>query len=143
MDHFRTVGNSSVQSGKDGDVMSAFTAHDGVACISVSKSNMSFIENANPAVVLALLAELEREREQKHEWRGRAEVAEEKLSFVQQRAEAAESKLATPVRLPEFTVYPLKDVGSPQWAAAQAANKAIAKCGDAVRASGFKVEGDA
>jgi len=50
---------SSIPSGQDGDVLSAFRASDGVPCVSVSQHNMSFIAAANPAAILALLAELE------------------------------------------------------------------------------------
>lgn len=50
---------SSIPSGKDGDVLSAFRAADGVPCVSVSQRDMAFIAAANPAVTLALLAELE------------------------------------------------------------------------------------
>ncbi len=50
---------SSTPSGKDGDVLSAFRASDGVPCVSVSQPDMAFIAAANPAVVLELLAELE------------------------------------------------------------------------------------
>ncbi|ASL91586.1 hypothetical protein BVG94_02500 [Serratia marcescens] len=50
---------SSTPSGKDGDVLSAFRASDGVPCVSVSQRDMAFIAAANPAVILALLAELE------------------------------------------------------------------------------------
>ncbi|MFI5817503.1 ead/Ea22-like family protein, partial [Streptomyces sp. NPDC051643] len=55
---------SSTPSGKDGDVLSAFRASDGVPCVSVSQRDMAFIAAANPAVVLALLAELEAKDEQ-------------------------------------------------------------------------------
>jgi len=57
---------SSIPSGKDGDVLSAFRASDGVPCVSVSQPDMAFIAAANPAVVLALLdriAELEAKTE--------------------------------------------------------------------------------
>ncbi|MDX6839774.1 hypothetical protein [Hafnia paralvei] len=46
---------SSLESGKDGDVISAFKAVDGMACVSVSKPNMAFIASANPQTVLEQL----------------------------------------------------------------------------------------
>ncbi|MGP2721823.1 ead/Ea22-like family protein [Serratia ureilytica] len=49
---------SSIPSGQDGDVISAFLASDGVPCVSVSQPDMAFIAAANPAVVLALLARI-------------------------------------------------------------------------------------
>lgn len=55
---------SSTPSGKDGDVLSAFRASDGVPCVSVSQPDMAFIAAANPAVVLELLAEQEAKDEQ-------------------------------------------------------------------------------
>lgn len=50
---------SSVPSGKDGDVISAFKAVDGVACVSVSRADMAFIEAAHPGVVIDLIARME------------------------------------------------------------------------------------
>lgn len=46
---------SSLESGKDGDVISAFKAVDGMACVNVSKPNMAFIASANPQTVLELI----------------------------------------------------------------------------------------
>ncbi|MCS3605285.1 hypothetical protein [Erwinia rhapontici] len=46
---------SSVPSGKDGDVISAFKAVDGVACLSVSRADMAFIEAAHPGAVIELI----------------------------------------------------------------------------------------
>ncbi|WP_456309816.1 hypothetical protein [Serratia proteamaculans] len=46
---------SSVPSGKDGDVISAFKAVDGVACVSVSRADMAFIEAAHPGAVIELI----------------------------------------------------------------------------------------
>ena len=54
---------SSTPSGKDGDVLSAFRASDGVPCVRVSQHDMAFIAAVNPIVVLALLAELEASRQ--------------------------------------------------------------------------------
>lgn len=50
---------SSVASGKDGDVISAFKAADGVPCVSVSREDMGFIEAAHPGAVLELIERLE------------------------------------------------------------------------------------
>ncbi|TQI87601.1 Ead/Ea22-like protein [Serratia marcescens] len=50
---------SSVPSGKDGDVLSAFRATDGVPCVSISRCDMEFIAAANPAAILNLLLALE------------------------------------------------------------------------------------
>ncbi|MBK4723942.1 ead/Ea22-like family protein [Pantoea agglomerans] len=50
---------SSVPSGKDGDVISAFKAVDGVACVSVSRADMAFIEAAHPGAVITLIERLE------------------------------------------------------------------------------------
>lgn len=50
---------SSVASGKDGDVISAFKAADGVACVSISQDNMAFIEAAHPGAVIELIERLE------------------------------------------------------------------------------------
>lgn len=50
---------SSVASGKDGDVISAFKAADGAACVSISQDNMAFIEAAHPGAVIELIERLE------------------------------------------------------------------------------------
>lgn len=50
---------SSVASGKDGDVISAFKAADGAACVSISHDDMAFIEAAHPGAVLELIERLE------------------------------------------------------------------------------------
>lgn len=50
---------SSVPSGKDGDVISAFKAADGAACVSISQDDMAFIEAAHPGAVLELIERLE------------------------------------------------------------------------------------
>lgn len=104
---------SSTPSGKDGDVLSAFRASDGVPCVSVSQRDMAFIAAANPAAVLELLAELEAKGER---------IAE------------LEAKLATPVRLPG-SFYPDGDIDCPLVVELYGAIEAI-------RAAGFTVEGD-
>lgn len=58
---------SSVASGKDGDVISAFKAVDGAACVSISHDDMAFIEAAHPGAVIELIERLEvaeRERDE-------------------------------------------------------------------------------
>lgn len=95
---------SSIPSGKDGDVLSAFRASDGVPCVSVSQPDMAFIAAANPAVVLALLA----------------------------RIADLEAKLATPVRLPTTSGR-----------LGVAYTRVIPEVIEAIRATGFTVEGDA
>lgn len=50
---------SSVPSGKDGDVISAFKAADGAACVSISQGDMAFIEAAHPGAVIELIERLE------------------------------------------------------------------------------------
>ncbi|KMV71985.1 hypothetical protein AI28_17805 [bacteria symbiont BFo1 of Frankliniella occidentalis] len=50
---------SSVPSGKDGDVISAFKAADGAACVSISHDDMAFIEAVHPGVVIELIVRLE------------------------------------------------------------------------------------
>jgi len=50
---------SSVHSGKDGDVISAFKAADGAACVSISHDDMAFIEAAHPGAVIELIERLE------------------------------------------------------------------------------------
>ncbi|MBH2759604.1 ead/Ea22-like family protein [Serratia ureilytica] len=70
---------SSTPSGKDGDVLSSFRASDGVPCVSVSQYDMAFIAAANPAAVLALLAELEFEKQNNAGVAGMVEDYETKL----------------------------------------------------------------
>jgi hypothetical protein len=105
---------SSIPSGKDGDVLSAFRASDGVPCVSVSQRDMAFIAAANPAVVLALLAELE--AKDKHiaeleranqsqddhinQQQDRIDSLEKTNAGLGRRLGTAEKRLATPVRLP-------------------------------------------
>lgn len=55
---------SSIPSGKDGDVISAFTATDGVPCVAVSAKDARFIANTDPDFVLSLIAEL-RQRDER------------------------------------------------------------------------------
>lgn len=52
------------------------------------------------------------------------------------------AKLATPVRLPTAMLCPEEYIGSLLWSETEAHNKAISKCAEALRAAGFKVEGD-
>lgn len=65
---------SSVASGKDGDVISAFKAADGAACVSISQDDMAFIEAAHPGAVLELIERLETAERERDELR--AEQAE-------------------------------------------------------------------
>ncbi|MEL5317636.1 ead/Ea22-like family protein [Serratia ureilytica] len=92
---------SSTPSGKDGDVLSAFRASDGVPCVSVSQHNMAFIAAANPAAVIELLAELEAKNKRIAELEAEAKVWESATTKHLERAEEAEKRLATPVRLPD------------------------------------------
>lgn len=159
---------SSTPSGKDGDVLSAFRASDGVPCVSVSQRDMAFIATANPAVILALLAELEAKDERIAEleaevkvWESaalkhlsRAEEAEKRLPILEQdklrlneiinseanRADAAEKRLATPVRLVAYRNSP--DMHTKQYYEAIGFNQGIDACSVAVRTAGFTVEGD-
>ncbi|THB20492.1 hypothetical protein [Providencia sp. MGF014] len=50
---------SCVESGKDGDIISASRAPDGVPCVSVSQEDMAFIETFNPAMIQRMLNSLE------------------------------------------------------------------------------------
>lgn len=65
------------------------------------QANARYIAEANPAVVLALLAELEELNAENTLLRETGEYLINEASDAQQRAEAAEAKLATPVRLPQ------------------------------------------
>ncbi|HAT4981733.1 TPA: ead/Ea22-like family protein [Serratia marcescens] len=92
---------SSIPSGKDGDVLSAFRASDGVPCVSVSQHDMTFIATANPAVILALLAELETERASREQWQRNCQRTEERaerldamLTESVQALKAAEQRIA-------------------------------------------------
>lgn len=49
---------SCVETGKDGDIISAFRAPDGVPCVSISQEDMEFIETFNPAMIKQLLDSL-------------------------------------------------------------------------------------
>ncbi|HIE0939497.1 TPA: ead/Ea22-like family protein [Serratia marcescens] len=126
---------SSTPSGKDGDVLSAFRAFDGVPCVSVSQRDMAFIAAANPAVVIALLAELEakdtpkdiRVAEIEKRLKQRAEEAESRIAEL-------EAKLATPVRLPDIEFVKISGIDFPVMRADIVKKE--------VRRAGFKVEGD-
>lgn len=98
---------SSVASGKDGDVISAFKAVDGAACVSISHDDMAFIEAAHPGAVLELIERLEAAERERDELRrekqndnryqellklGTAVVYE--CDAAVQRAEVAEAELA-------------------------------------------------
>lgn len=60
---------SSVPGGKDGDVISAFKAADGAACVSISHDDMAFIESAHPGAVLELIKRLEAAERERDELR--------------------------------------------------------------------------
>ncbi|HHT0933681.1 TPA: ead/Ea22-like family protein [Serratia marcescens] len=155
---------SSTPSGKDGDVLSAFRASDGVPCVSVSQRDMAFIAAANPAVILALLAELEAKDEQKDirvaeiekRLKQRAEEMERILEGITPEmiaggwtakgisdyAKSLEAKLATPVRLPARKAV-RHPAGYPEDAAREVGyNEALFDVGEALDAQGFAVEGD-
>lgn len=59
---------SSVPSGKDGDVISAFKAVDGVSCVSVSRADMAFIEASHPGTVLELIDRIEAAERERDEY---------------------------------------------------------------------------
>ncbi|MDQ7101463.1 ead/Ea22-like family protein [Serratia sp. MF2] len=104
---------SSTPSGKDGDVLSAFRASDGVPCVSVSQYDMAFIASANPAAVLAMLADLEAKDERigeleaiATEYAGKFQKAQDALKYAaimsdedKKKIAELEKRLATPVRL--------------------------------------------
>ncbi len=92
-----------------------------------------FIAAANPAAVLELLAELEATRKQSQE------LAKQCVRLGA-RAAIAERKLATPVRLVAYRNSP--DMHTKQYYEAIGFNQGIDACSVAVRAAGFKVEGD-
>ncbi|WP_241170090.1 ead/Ea22-like family protein [Serratia marcescens] len=146
---------SSTPSGKDGDVLSAFRASDGVPCVSVSQHNMAFIAAANPAVTLTLLAELEakdkriaeleraNQSQDDHinQQQDRIDSLEKTNTGLGQRLGAAEKRLATPVRLTdERTLWVGEDdydTGHVKgWNANRIEQAALLK------KQGFKVEGD-
>ncbi|HGE8480735.1 TPA: ead/Ea22-like family protein [Serratia marcescens] len=137
------------------------------------QANTRYIAATNPAVVLALLAELEAKDKRIAELEAIRAAAEKLVrckgryhSEQNYRALAAlfgvttpdlppvegdseavitelRAKLATPVRLPTAMFCPEEYVGSLLWSETEAHNKAISKCAEALRAAGFKVEGDA
>ncbi|MFH3081630.1 hypothetical protein ABK864_01225 [Serratia marcescens] len=57
-----------------------------------------------------------------------------------ERSEAAEAKLATPVRLPAARFCPAEHEGSLLWSETESHNKAISDCAESLRATGFVVE---
>ncbi|HCU0430167.1 TPA: ead/Ea22-like family protein [Serratia marcescens] len=89
-------------------------------------ADAAFIAAANPAVVLALLAELEDERASREQWQQNCTRAEERISEL-------EAKLATPVRLQS----PWVDKVGNRWLLE-------GTTADVIRAAGFAVtvEGD-
>lgn len=92
---------SSVPSGKDGDVISAFKAVDGVSCVSVSRADMAFIEASHPGAVIDLIERLEaaeRERDELIEEVTRLKDEEHKSGMLRVRVgketEALKAELA-------------------------------------------------
>lgn len=74
-----------------------------------------------------------------------AELEAEITNIVDSHAETVaelRAKLATPVRLPTAMFCPQEYIGSLLWSETESYNKAISKCGEAIRAAGFTVEGD-
>ncbi|EMK1274664.1 ead/Ea22-like family protein [Serratia marcescens] len=140
---------SSTPSGKDGDVLRAFRASDGVPCVSVSQRDMAFIAAANPAVVLELLAELEakdkriealeriNQAQDDHinQQQDRIDSLEKKNGDLGRSLGAAEKRLATPVRLKKVDSSNVPYAGD-------GFNAAVDYCADRVRAAGFTVQGD-
>lgn len=116
-----------------------------------------FIAAANPAVILALLAELEDERASREQWQQNCTRAAERIAELEEQSERLkkelhnegaanahayerirelEKRLATPVRLPVVLMgYQSDDyrIGFME---------GVEKSGDEVRAAGFTVEGD-
>ena len=84
---------SSIASGKDGDVISAFRATDGVPCVNVSQPNMEFIEALNPDVVFALIEQLEAAQRERDLLTAQLSVAAERAALNYDRATAAETEL--------------------------------------------------
>lgn len=62
--------------------------------------NAKFIAAANPAVVLALLAELKMKEEQRHNWYLMAEKISDEMDAANKHIVELEARLATPVRWP-------------------------------------------
>lgn len=118
------------------------------------QANTAFIASANPAVVLALLAELE-EKDKRiadleagllnshhrlinttqncSEWERKAISNFEECATMSQRIEELQKRLATPVRLPEGLAQKIKVTGY---------YEALNEMMDCVRAAGFKCVGD-
>lgn len=95
------------------------------------QANTAFIAAANPAAVLELLAELEDERASRAQWQQNCTRAEERIAEL-------ESKLATPVRLPDMRQSVSGD--RYQWSDGVFNYKQDAI--SMLRAAGFTVEGD-
>ncbi|CVF69571.1 ead/Ea22-like family protein [Serratia marcescens] len=139
---------SSTPSGKDGDVLSAFRASDGVPCVSVSQRDMAFIAAANPAAVLELLAELEAKGERIAELERTNQSQDDHINQQQDRIDSlektnaglgrrlgdAEKLLATPVRLPDVLFIKVSGSAVPVMHAGRVKER--------VHAAGFTVEGD-
>ena len=103
--------------------MASFST-EGVLANANEKRDAIFIAAANPAAVLALLAELEDERSSREQWQQNCTRAEERIAELEKRLELVreqrdselrtsailEKRLATPVRLPfhEFA-HPLTE----------------------------------
>lgn len=141
---------SSTPSGKDGDVISAFRASDGVPCVSVSQSDMAFIAAANPAAVLALLAELEARDKRIAELERILDGVTPVMiaggwtaKGISDYAKSLEEKLATPVRLPDSDIDSALIMA--HWCSGEEVNawvKGINYAKQQIRAAGFTVEGD-
>lgn len=99
-----------------------------------------FIATANPAVILALLAELEFEKQNNSGVAGMVEDYETKLEAKDTRIAELEAKLATPVRLPtKYSMLHREDFHDDyQSKMVFKADEVIA----ALRAHGSTVEGD-
>ncbi len=85
---------SSIPSGKDGDVISAFKAVDGVACVSVSRADMAFIEAAHPGAVIDLIERLEPAERERDELRDKLLARQAVKEVWQDRAWSAEEEIA-------------------------------------------------
>ncbi|OHT41618.1 MULTISPECIES: ead/Ea22-like family protein [Serratia] len=110
-----------------------------------------FIAAADPETILALLAELEAKDKRIAELEGQlhsgftpeALAQEERAENAEQRVSELEAKLATPVRLPKRWDVS-GQVNPPRIVEVQfeQQNRTYDQCADAIRAAGFKVEGD-
>lgn len=118
-------------------------------------ADAAFIAAANPAVVLALLAELEAkdkriaelERANKsqddhiNQQQDRIDSLEKKNAGLGRRLGDAEKRLATPVRLPDSDIYSALIMA--HWCSGEEVNawvKGINYAKQQIRAAGFKVE---